>query len=268
MNPDSGYALITGGSSGIGFQLARQFARRGYGLVLVASHPETLTAASARLNAEFDVPVRAVAQDLSRPGAVSGLLGTLVDESLDITVLVNDAGVGCYGRFIELDGDEELAMLQLNIIALTELTRAFLGPMVARGCGMILNVASTAAFQPGPLMAAYYASKAYVLSLTEALAEETRGTGVTVGVLCPGPTASGFQHRAGMDDSRLFDWGVMAAETVAEIGFRGIMTGQGLIVPGVRNRLLAALSRVAPRRLVCKAVRMLQDRRLGPRRAA
>lgn len=176
-------------------------------------------------------------------------------------VLVNNAGFGTYGAFAETDLGTELEMLQLNIATLTHLTKLFLEKMLAEGNGKILNVASTAAFQPGPLMAVYYASKAYVLSFSEALANELRGTGVSVTALCPGPTRTGFQRRAGMGASRLFDWGVMDAPTVATIGYRGLMRERPLIIPGLKNKLLGFSVRLAPRRLVPAVVRVLQSKR-------
>ena len=154
-------------------------------------------------------------------------------------------------------------MIQVNVSALTHLTDLLLPGMLARRRGRVLNVASTAAFQPGPLMAVYYATKAYVLSFSEALANETSGSGVTVTAFCPGPTATGFQKRAGLEGTQLFRGGVMDAAAVARIGYEGMMRGARIVIPGWRNRLLAQLVRFAPRRMVIQAVRSLQERRMG-----
>jgi short-subunit dehydrogenase len=179
-----------------------------------------------------------------------------------VDVLVNNAGFGLNGRFAETDLDRELAMIQVNIAALTHLTKLFLKPMVERGRGRILNVASTAAFQPGPLMAVYYASKAYVLSFSEAIAEELGGTGVTVTALCPGPTATGFAEAAEMTNSRLFKLKKpMTSMDVAKAGYRAMQRGKRIVVTGAMNKLLAQSVRISPRALVTKVTRTLQENR-------
>ncbi|HZC76160.1 MAG TPA: SDR family oxidoreductase, partial [Ktedonobacterales bacterium] len=194
-------ALVTGASSGIGEELARLFARDGYDLVLVARGKTQLEALAAELRQRHGVSLTVLATDLAQPAAAQAIYDELTRAGITVDVLVNNAGYATYGSFTEIPAETELAMLQVNMAALTHLCKLFLPPMVRRGSGRVLNVASTAAFQPGPLMAAYYASKAYVLSLSEALANELRGTGVTVTALCPGPTRSGFQSRAKMEDS-------------------------------------------------------------------
>src|SRR6267142_3603408 len=196
-------ALITGASFGIGQELARIFAREGYSLVLVARSGDKLRQLAAELEKANGTRSLILASDLSAPGSAAYLHDQTTRAEIDVDVLVNNAGFGQFGLFAENDLEECLQQIQLNITTLTHLTRLYLPEMVARKSGRILNVASTAAFQPGPLMAVYYATKAYVLSLSEALAEETRGTGVTVTALCPGPTASGFQAGAAMEGSRL-----------------------------------------------------------------
>ena len=256
--------LITGASSGIGRELATLFARDGHGLVLIARDQASLARIGGELTREYGVAVEVIAQDLSRPNAAIEIYRELKRLSIEIDVLVNNAGFGTYGVFADADPGIELQMLQLNIVSLTQLTRLFLKEMLAKRDGKILNVASTAAFQPGPLMAVYYASKAYVLSLSEALANELRGSGVTVSTLCPGPTQTGFKRRAHMEDSRLFASGAMDAARVAAIGYRGLMRGKTVIIPGLKNRLLAFVVRFAPRRLVTSAVRMLQDKESTP----
>jgi short-subunit dehydrogenase len=240
-NPAQGQtALITGASSGIGYELSKLFARDGFNLVLVARSSGALDRVAEKLRSAFKVSVRTLAKDLSNPRVPAELYADLTRDGITVDVLVNNAGYGVYGKFIETDLGEELGMLQVNMVSLTHLTKLFLPEMVARGQGGVLNVASTAAFQPGPLMAVYYATKAYVLSFTEALANEVKGTGVRVTVLCPGPTRSDFQARAQMEQSRLIHHRkLMDAGTAAEIGYAGFMKGRPLVIPGTVNKLLA-----------------------------
>jgi uncharacterized protein len=249
-------ALITGGSSGIGYELARLFAADGYQLVLVARSRDALQHAAAQLTRDSQVAVEPLAIDLSAPGAPKALFQALGGRPID--VLVNNAAFGVYGPFLETPLDDELAMLRLNVSTLTELSKLFGREMAARRSGRILNVASTAAFQPGPLMAVYYASKAYVLSFSQALSHELARSGVSVSVLCPGPTDTGFGRRAGMERSRLFDANVMDAATVARIGYRGLMRNTPVIVAGLQNRVWAVASRLIPRRLLPVLVERVQ----------
>ena len=254
-------ALITGASGGIGADLARLFARDGYALVLTARGSVALEVLADELREKHGATVDVVPADLGRPGGADGLFERLAGRQID--VLVNNAGFGQAGPFVELDAEGEAQMLELNMIAPTRLIRLLLPGMVERGRGRIMNVASTAAFQPGPLMAGYYATKAYLLSLSEALAEELRGTGVTVTALCPGPTATGFQERADMMETRLVKSGLMASMAVAKAGHRGMHSGKALVVPGFRNNALIAVVRVAPRRLVRRVVRRMNARPSG-----
>ena len=205
--------------------------------------------------------MRTVASDLSRPDAAREMYQTLKVDSVTVDILVNNAGFGGHGRFAEGDLDRDLEMLRLNIVVLTALTRPFLGDMTARGRGRIMNVASTAAFQPGPFMSVYYATKAYVLSFSEALSYEVRGSGVSVTALCPGVTATEFQDRAAMAGLLLTRMGMMDAESVARIGFRGMMAGRAVVIAGARNRALVQLLRFSPRRVVLAIVGRLQPAR-------
>ena len=249
--------LMTGASSGIGFELAKRFARDGHSLVLVARSAERLEEVAK----ELKTSVTPIARDLSRPGSATELFSELRTRSIEIEILVNCAGFGASGWFAQTDLDVEREMMQLNMVSLTELTKLALPDMIRRRAGRILNVASTAAFQPGPRMAVYYASKSYVLSFSEALANELAGTGVTVTTLCPGPTYTGFGKRAGIDGANVFRAGVMSAEAVADAGYRGLMKGKGLVIPGLRNRLLAASVRFSPRKLVTAITRWMNEER-------
>jgi uncharacterized protein len=258
--------LITGASSGIGYELAKRFARDGHDLVLVARSRERLAEIAKELSGSTGVAVKVIAKDLSRPGAAREVFDELKRESISVNVLVNCAGFGTCGLFAEDDPAVDLEMMQLNMVALTELTWLAVREMLGRGSGRILNVASTAAFQPGPLMSVYYATKAYVLSFSEALANELSGTGVTVSTLCPGPTRTGFGARAKMEGTRLFrSMGLMDAAAVADAGYRGLMKGRGVIVPGLANRLLLLSVRVSPRKVVTAIVRWLNDQGAAPR---
>lgn len=246
-------ALITGASGGIGLELARIFAEQGFALVLVARNRERLEEIAVELK---PTPVQVLAKDLALVGAAEGIHR----EVPKVDVLVNNAGYGVYGPFVKTPLDDELGMLQLNMTALVVLTKLYLPAMVAAKNGKILNVASTAAFQPGPLMALYYATKAFVLSFSEAIGNELEGTGVTVTALCPGPTATGFQARTKLEKSRLIKrMKVMDARTVAEAGYRGLMAGKPVVIPGLMNKLLAQSVRFSPRVLVTKIARMMQE---------
>lgn len=254
-------ALVTGASGGIGEELARLFAADGHSLVLVARSRDKLERLAGKLQDKHHVAARVLASDLARAESPREIFAELEGAGVSIDALVNNAGFGSYGLFAETDLKQELEMLQVNVVALTHLTKLFLPAMLARRRGYVMNVASTAAFQPGPLMAVYYASKAYVLSLSEALSNECEGTGVRVSALCPGPTETGFVAAAGMGDSKLFDRAVMDARTVAVAGYRGLLAGKPVVIPGLRNSLLARSIGFFPRGLVTKVVRGIQEKR-------
>lgn len=254
-------ALITGASGGIGLELAEVFAAKGHDLVLVARTATKLEEVAKALREKHGAKVDVVASDLSEQGAAARLAKSLDERGLVVDVLVNNAGYAQYGAFTQTDADAESRMMQLNMVALTELTKQLLPKMSERGRGRILNVASTAAFMPGPLMAVYYATKAYVLSFSEALAEELRGSGISVTALCPGPTRTGFQDRANMQESKLVRGKeIMDAATVARAGYEGLMRGEPLVIPGVMNRLQAATPRFLPRSWIPKIVKSAQAR--------
>ncbi|MGH2414677.1 MAG: SDR family NAD(P)-dependent oxidoreductase [Microcystaceae cyanobacterium] len=252
--------LITGAASGIGYELAHIFARDTYHLVLVDKNGQKLSEVAEKIQQKFGIFVKNIVKDLSIPTAPEEIFTELQQASIKVDVLVNNAGFGSHGLFHETNLTAELEMLQVNLVCLTHLTKLFLKDMVNRGNGKILNVASTAAFQPGPLMAVYSATKAYILLFSEALANELKDTGVTVTVLCPGPTESAFHKTTGMAGSQqLKDKKMMTAETVAKIGYSGLMAKTTVVIPGVKNRILAELVRLTPRKLVTKVVRSMHE---------
>jgi uncharacterized protein len=244
--------LVTGASSGIGWELARFFAADGSDLVLVARRQVELERLAAELSGQHGVQVYVLPADLADPAAPAALADDLATRGLSIDVLVNNAGFGAEGPFGVLPLSRQLDMVQVNVTALTQLTGLLLPPMLARRRGGVLNVGSTAGFQPGPYMAIYYATKAYVLSFTEALAEELSGTGLTATCLAPGPTSTEFFAAASMEHTRLVALGTMDARSVAQAGYRGFRAGRRLVVPGIPNKLGVLSVRFAPRRLVTK----------------
>lgn len=251
-------ALVTGASGGIGRELATLLARDGHDVVLVARSEERLVDLGNRLQNDYGVTATVVVKDLADPESPAEIQAALDERGIEVDVLVNNAGFGTYGRFIDTDLDTERDELQVNVVAVTELTKRFLPGMVERGEGRVLNVASTAAFQPGPLMAVYFASKSYVLSFSEALATELDGTGVTVTALCPGPTDTGFQSRADMGGSKLVQGDLQDPAEVASAGYRGMQAGEAVVVPGLRNKLLTVAVRLLPRSVVRKTVKRAQ----------
>jgi short-subunit dehydrogenase len=260
MNHRTHTALITGASGGIGYELAKLFAADHHNLVLVARSAGKLAQFADDLQHQFGISAKPIALDLTAAPGPQFLFDQLQREGIAVDVLVNNAGYGRMGRFSELSLQDNLGQIQLNVIALTHLTKLFLAPMLERRTGRILNVASTAGFQPGPLMAVYYATKAYVISFSEALANELSGTGVTVTCLCPGATDTGFQGRAGTENTMLFrKLRPMDAKTVAGDGYRALMAGKTLVISGLRNWLLAEATRFGPRKLVTKISRKVLD---------
>lgn len=255
-------ALVTGASGGIGLELAHVLAREGFDLVLVARRQDELDKLAKDLSKTHGIEATVVAKDLTKPEAPSELFKEMKGTAID--VLVNNAGFGTYGKFAEIERERDLQQIQLNVAALVHLTKLFVGPMLERKRGRILNVASTAAFQPGPLMAVYYATKAFVLSFSEAIATELSGSGVTVTVLCPGPTESGFQASAKMQESGLFkSLPVADGKSVAEAGIAGMLKGKVIVVPGLVNKIGIQANRLTPRAIVRNVVKRMQDRRGG-----
>jgi hypothetical protein len=253
-------ALITGASTGIGRELAFIAAENGYDLALVARTAAPLEVVATEVTRKHARKVLIFPVDLSEPNAAIGLMDSIGKAGIAVDVLINNAGFGLVGKVWELPDYQQMQMVQLNIGALTQLTRLCLPGMVERRLGYVLNVASTAAFQPGPLMSVYYASKAYVVSFSEAVHNEVKEFGVKVCCLCPGPTRTEFVKRAGMGNSKLFEGGhVMSAAEVAQIGWNAMMSGKSLVVSGALNATMAFLTRFAPRQMMASIARSLQE---------
>src|SRR5262245_38495155 len=253
-------ALVTGASMGIGVDLAECFAKDGYDLILTARSEAALKEGADRLATKHGVKATPIVADLGVPGGGERLAAGITARGLEVDALVNNAGYGIAGAFDGSDRASQLGMIDLNDRALAELTHIYWPRMLANRRGGVLNVASTAAFQPGPLMAVYYASKAFVLSFSEALWKEAEGTGVRVSCLCPGPTASHFRERAGTGRTRLARTGApMSSMSVAQLGYRAFRDNQRVMVTGARNALLAWLVPLLPRRTVLGLVHNLQS---------
>jgi uncharacterized protein len=252
--------LITGASSGIGLELSRLFAADRSNLVLVARSKDKLDQLADELRRAHGVEVHVLPKDLADPAAPKAIFDELGANGIQVDTLVNNAGFGASGPFVDILLQRQLEMIQVNVTALTQLTRLFLPSMIERKRGGVLNVGSTASFQPGPMMAVYCATKAFVLSFTEALVEEVVGTGVTVSCLAPGATETRFAATAGMSKSFLFRSGMMDVRTVTRAGYRGFRAGKVLVVPGLKDKLIIFSLRLAPRAVVRKiAKRLLQS---------
>ena len=255
-------ALITGGSTGIGYELARCFAAHGHDVVLVARHSDALEAAAGKIEGKYGVKAHTMTFDLADPDSPQKLFDAVNAEGLSIDYLVNNAGFGLGGEFIDTDLQTELDMIQVNATAVIHLTKLFLPAMVKRKEGRIMNVASTAAFYPGPHASIYYATKAFVLSFSEAVAEELRNSRVSITALCPGPTHTNFAERSGTGETRLFKDSVIAtAEEVAQYGYAAMMNGKRVAIPGFGNKFLMQAERLAPRRFVTFMTRKIQENR-------
>ena len=257
---ESQTALVTGASTGIGVDLAECFAKDGYDLILVARSEAALTAVADRLAATHAVRATAIPADLAARGSGEKLAGEIEARGLSVDVVVNNAGYGVAHAFAGSEREGQLGMIDVNVRALVELTHIYWPRMLAQKRGGILNVASTAAFQPGPLMAIYYASKAFVLSFSEALWKEAEGTGVLVSCLCPGPTTSKFRERAGTGRTNLARASsLMSSAIVAEMGYRAWQENRRVIVTGMRNAVAVSLTRFLPRSMVLAIVHRLQS---------
>ena len=250
-------ALITGASSGLGAEFARIHASKGDNLVLVARSKEKMDILKSEIEKQFGVSVYVIAKDLSEQAAPQVIYDELQQQKIDVDYLVNNAGFGDFGVFADCKWERQLEMIHLNIAALAYLTRLFLPEMMERKFGKVLNVASTAAFQPGPTMSVYFATKAFVLSFSEAIAYELKGTGVTVTALCPGATETGFKAAAALDKSSLFKGNAIAgSREVAEFGYKAMMKGKTVVIHGCMNNLMAQSVRFAPRNIVTAIARL------------
>jgi len=254
-------ALITGASSGIGLEFARIHAAKGGDLVLTARRQSRLEELEAELEQQHGITVIIITKDLSLPGAAEELYLELRDKNIKVDYLINNAGFGGHGFFHERDWEKDKAMINLNIMALTALTRLILPDMILRNSGRILNVASGAGFLPGPLQAVYYATKAFVVSFSEAIASELSDTDITVTALCPGATATEFAQGADLEDSRYFKSRAASAKDVATYGYNAMLRGKVIAVPGVKLKfLMNVVLRILPRRLVTKISRAAMEK--------
>ena len=254
-------ALITGASAGLGVEFAHALAARGHDLILTARRADRLESLAADLRERHGVAVTVIPADLGQPGAAQGLIDAIGKRDLAVHILINNAGFGENGPFVDQSPERQNAMLDLNCRAVMELCRLVLPGMVQMRSGKILNVASTAAFLPGPWMALYYATKAFVLSLSEALHEEVRGSGVTVTALCPGPVRTEFFEAAGMESNAMFDRIASDAKSVVLAGLAALDAGDAMRIPGWSNRVAAFSARLAPRGLTRRAVAAFQRQR-------
>jgi uncharacterized protein len=253
-------ALITGATSGIGYELAKLFAKNGFGLVLVARNTGRLAGVKQEIEKSSGARVTVIAADLSLPQSQSEIFAVLQKQGITVDVLVNNAGFNEYGRFTETSLEKEIQMIQTNITSLTQLTKLLLPGMVERRRGRIMNVGSTGSFVPVPKNAVYAATKAYVLSFSDAIAEELKGSGITVTTLCPGATRTAFAERAGMGDVKLFQGRTMDAATVARIGYRAVMRGKRRVVAGCANTLMVFGMRFVPRDIILKVGMKIMER--------
>lgn len=253
------YTLITGASSGIGRSLAEICAKNGHNLILIGRNQQQLQELKLQCQQTYHSEAIIIVKDLSDPSTPSQIYQECRQRNLKVNILINNAGVGAYGQFDQIELTKQTAMINLNVNSLTQLSHLFLQDMRVENQGKIMNVASTAAFVPGPYMAVYYATKAYVLSLSQALAEELSETNITVTALCPGPTQSNFQEAASLTDSPLVkNKKLPTAQEVAEYGYKEMMNGTRVAIHGLRNKILIESLRISPRRMIPKFVKKLQ----------
>jgi uncharacterized protein len=253
------YSLITGAGSGLGFEFARICAANNYSLILIDKDKEKLESSSGYLRSTFNVTVTAFEKDLSQNNCALDIFNSVNEKGIIPEILINNAGFGYFGLFAENNWQKQEELIRLLVLTTTHLTKLFLPGMILNKYGRILNVSSLAAFQPGPLMSVYHASKSFILSFSQALSNELNGSGVTVTVLCPGMMATGFQ-KANNNESPNLKWSVGSAEKVARIGYKGMMKGKVVIIPGIMNQIGANLPRFLPRTFTTSIVRNIQEK--------
>lgn len=252
-------ALITGGASGLGYEFAVLLAKDAYHLILIDINSDKLKETKKELEDHYPTQVTTITKDMSKQNSSSELFEEIKETPID--VLINNAGFGLYGHFHETNWEREASMLNLHIMATTHLTKLILKGMVERGSGKVLNMSSLAAFQPGPLMSIYYASKAYILSFSEAIANELKGTGVTVTVLCPGQTKTSFQEvvSEGTSENKI-GFNIATPDEVAQYGYKAMLKGKSVAIPGTFNKFLSILPRIMPRNIATAIVRKIQEK--------
>lgn len=254
MNKENKYTLITGGSEGIGFELAKLFAKDKNNIILAARNEEKLLKAKDEIEKEYGVKVKIIVCDLSQNDGYKKVIEAVDENEIAVDNLINNAGIGSFGAFSEAVDNFETTLININIISVTKLTKYFLKKMIKLGNGGIMNVASTAAFTAGPRMSMYYSSKAYVLSLTEAIHDEVKGKGIRVSCLCPGPVRTEFQKKAGIKKSENAKKYLMDSERVAKEGYMGFLKGKAIIIPGFKNKMLIWGNKLIPRSLSRKII--------------
>ena len=247
-----GYALVTGATSGIGLEIALNFARDGINLILVARTERKLMEIKEKIESDYKVEVLILAKDLTSEEAPDEIYEEVEKRGIRVDFLINNAGFGSFGRLIATDYETEKDLVKLNVLSLLQMNKLFVPLMAARHYGYVMNVASLAAFMPGPVMANYYASKAYVLSLSEAMHEELKKDGVKVTALCPGPVRTNFQERAQLQKTDTAKSFIMEAKKVADIGYLGLLRGKAIVVPGTFEKIVPVITKLLPRSLVRK----------------
>ena len=247
-----GYALVTGATSGIGLEIALNFARDGINLILVARTENKLLEIKEKIESDYKVEVLILAKDLTREEAPDEIYQEVEKRGIRVDFLINNAGFGSFGRLKDTDYETEKDLVKLNVLSLLQMNKLFVPLMAARHYGYVMNVASLAAFMPGPVMANYYASKAYVLSLSEAMHEELKKDGVKVTALCPGPVRTNFQERAQLQKTDTAKSFIMEAKKVADIGYLGLLRGKAIVVPGIFEKIVPVITKLLPRSLVRK----------------
>lgn len=260
MSIENKYALITGGSNGIGYELAKLAAADNYAIVLVARNEEKLKEVAVEITTNYKVSVKIIVKDLSNGSSAEEVFNQLEKENIAVEVLMNNAGYGDYGYFVNTNWEKEARMIMLNIYTITAFTKLFAKQMTMRGSGRILNVGSVAGYLSGPLMSVYYSTKAYVMSFSYAIANELKGSGVSLTLLCPGPVATNFENAAALDSSKLFkNFKPATAEFVARKAYKALMKGKMLVIPGMLNKIMVAMVRFTPRKLLTSVTRKMQE---------